>query len=116
MAISRDVISERTGILLFGSGVKAEGSGRGLRHSAFVEPLDLNGTIKRRIDPLRGVRSWALRSNEAKAQVIELGSRHRLPMRGHHLREVFGKGVGLLLEQVKRGTDGTQLSFINDKG
>jgi hypothetical protein len=37
-------------------------------------------------------------------------------MHRDHLSEVFGKGIDLFPEQEKGGTNGTQLSFINDKG
>ena len=37
-------------------------------------------------------------------------------VRGRHLCEVFGKCVHVLLKEKKGCTDGTQLSFVNDKG
>ncbi|MBO1906335.1 hypothetical protein KHP60_14265 [Microvirga sp. 3-52] len=48
--------------------------------------------------------------------MLDLGRRHGLFMRGYHFREVLRKGINLLLEQEKGGTDGTQLPFVNDKG
>jgi hypothetical protein len=37
-------------------------------------------------------------------------------MCGEHFSEVLREGINMLLEEEKGGTDGTQLSFINDKG
>lgn len=37
-------------------------------------------------------------------------------MLGYHFSEVFGKSINLLLKKEKGCTDGTQLSFVNDKG
>ncbi len=48
--------------------------------------------------------------------MFDLRRRHGHPVRGYHLGEVFGKGINVLLEEEKGCTDGTQLSFINDKG
>ena len=53
---------------------------------------------------------------ETKAEALDLGHLHGRPVRGYHLGEVFGKCINLLLEEEKGCTDGTQLSFVNDKG
>jgi hypothetical protein len=53
---------------------------------------------------------------KTKAKALDLGRRHGRSMRGGHLCEVFGKCINVLLEKKKGGTDGTQLSLINDKG
>jgi hypothetical protein len=34
----------------------------------------------------------------------------------HHLGEVLGQGVDLLLQEKEGGFDGTQLPFVNNKG
>ena len=52
---------------------------------------------------------------ETKAEALDLGPLHGRSVRGYHLGEVFGKCINLLLEE-KGCTDGTQLSFVNDKG
>ena len=53
---------------------------------------------------------------ETKAEALDLGHLHGRSVRGYHLGEVFGKCINLLLEEEKGGTDGTQLSFVHDKG
>jgi len=53
---------------------------------------------------------------ETKAEALDLGHLHGRSVRGYHLGEVFGKCINLLLEEEKGCTDGTQLSFVNDKG
>jgi hypothetical protein len=50
------------------------------------------------------------------AETLDLGYLHGHPMLGYHLGQVFGKGIDLLLEKEKGCTDGTQLSFVYDKG
>ena len=37
-------------------------------------------------------------------------------MLAHHLGEVFGQGIDLLLQEKEGGFDGTQLPFVNNKG
>jgi hypothetical protein len=53
---------------------------------------------------------------KTKAEVLDLGRRHRHSVRGGHLCEVLRGRINVLLEEEKGGTDGTQLSFIYDKG
>jgi hypothetical protein len=53
---------------------------------------------------------------KVKAEALDLGRRHGRSMHRDHLSEVFRKGIDLFLEQEKSGTNGTQLSCINDKG
>ena len=53
---------------------------------------------------------------ETKAEALDLGHLHGRSVRGYHLGEVFGKCINLLLEEEKGCTDGTQLSFVHDKG
>ncbi|WP_262273633.1 hypothetical protein [Microvirga yunnanensis] len=48
--------------------------------------------------------------------MFDLRHRHGHSLRGYHLGEVFGKCIHVLLEEKKGYTDGTQLSFVNDKG
>ncbi len=53
---------------------------------------------------------------KTKAETLNLGHRHRRSVRRYHLGEVFRKGINVLLEEEKGGTDGTQLSFVHNKG
>ncbi|MGF9758294.1 hypothetical protein AAII07_24135 [Microvirga sp. 0TCS3.31] len=78
--------------------------------------LNLHSAIKVRICLLKITRGWTRRSIKAKAQMLDLGRRYRLSMRSEHFSEVLREGINLLLEEEKGGTDGTQLSFIYDKG
>jgi hypothetical protein len=84
--------------------------------SASRKALNLHGAVKVRICLLKIIRGWPRCFIKAKAEMLNLGRRHGLSMRGYHFREVLRKGINLLLEQEKGGTDGTQLPVVNDKG
>ena len=56
-----------------------------------------------------------LPSAEASAELIDLGVGHGTPVLAHHLGKVFRKNIGLFLEEEQRGSDRTQLAFINGK-
>jgi hypothetical protein len=58
----------------------------------------------------------ACRLIKVKAEMLDLGRRHRLPMCGEHFSEVLREDINMLLEEEKGSTDGTQLPFVNDKG
>ncbi|WP_201839053.1 hypothetical protein [Microvirga zambiensis] len=42
--------------------------------------------------------------------------RHGRSVQRGHFCQILREGIDLLLEEKKSGSDGTQLSFINDKG
>jgi hypothetical protein len=50
------------------------------------------------------------------AETLDLGHRHGRSVCGYHLGEVFRKCIDVLLKEEKGCTDGTQLSFVYDKG
>jgi hypothetical protein len=51
-----------------------------------------------------------------KTEMLDLGCCHGHSVGGGHLGEVLRERIIVLLEEEKGSTDGTQLSFINDKG
>jgi hypothetical protein len=108
--------SGRTVVLFFSFGESGEGLGRALSDSTSRKALSLDGAIKMRIYLLEMLFGWARRPTKAKAEMLDLRRRHRLPMCSYHFGEVLREGIDLLLEEEKGSTDGTQLSFINDKG
>ena len=87
-----------------------------MNDSTSRKALNLYGAIKMRICLLKIIRGWTRGFIKAKAEMLDLGHRHGLPICGYHLREVLREGINLLLKEEKGGTDGTQLSFVNDKG
>src|SRR3954471_3537516 len=53
---------------------------------------------------------------KTNAEAFDFGHGHSLSMCGYHLGKVLRERINVLLEEEKGGTEGTQLSFIYDKG
>src|SRR4051812_2336317 len=85
-------------------------------HSDFGKPLHLNTSCRLWQLPFSMISDRSCCFVKTKAELFDLGCRHRRPVRGDHLCEVFRKSVHLLLKEEKGCTNDTQLSFVDDKG
>jgi hypothetical protein len=59
---------------------------------------------------------WLLRQGKAARKLADLLLGHGWPMLAQHISEVLGKSIDLLLQKKEGRLDGTQLSFVNNKG
>ena len=75
---------------------------------AALETLDLSQHLK--------TEGLLLTLAYATDEVVDLGPTHRRTVLAHHLGEIFGKRINLLLQEEERGANCTQLSLVNDKG
>ncbi len=80
-----------------------------------AEPCDLHGIPAPHSGAVRGALiSGSL--GKASRQLAKLLFAHGWPMLAQHLGEILRQGTDLLLQKKEGCSDGTQLSFVNNKG